>query len=68
MKHFAPSIRYKIVVLGLHYFYAKLMDLVSFIIREYVNQRRTDKTMTKRKSTKGQKTINKTSHIKLKIE
>jgi len=33
-----------------------------------VNQRRTDNTMDKRKSTKGQTTIYKTLHIKLKIE
>jgi len=35
---------------------------------EVVNQRRTDNTMAKRKSTKGQTTIYKTVHIKLKIE
>ena len=33
-----------------------------------VNRRRTDNEMTKRKSTKGQTTIYKTIHIKLKIE
>ena len=37
-------------------------------IPESVNQRRTDNTMAKRKSRKGQTTIYKTLHIKLKIE
>ena len=35
---------------------------------ESVYRRRTDNTIAKRKSTKGQTTINKTLHIKLKIE
>ena len=35
---------------------------------ESVNRRRTDNTMAKRKSTKGQTTIYKNIHIKLKIE
>ena len=37
-------------------------------IPESVNQRRTDNPMAKRKSRKGQTTIYKTLHIKLKIE
>jgi hypothetical protein len=37
-------------------------------IPESVNQRRTDNTMAKGKSRKGQTTIYKTLHIKLKIE
>ena len=36
--------------------------------KEFVYQKRTDNTMAKRKSTKGQTTIYKTLHIKLKSE
>jgi hypothetical protein len=40
---------------------------ISGIISEAINRRTTDNTMTKRKRTKGQSTILKTIHIKLKM-
>jgi hypothetical protein len=40
---------------------------ISGVISEAVNRRTTDNTMTKRKRTKGQSTILKTIHIKLKM-
>ena len=44
------------------------MNVQEFEDTKEVNLRRTDNTMVKRKRTKGQTTIYKTLHIKLKIE
>jgi hypothetical protein len=47
--------------------YLRRVEDTKGVIR-FLYPRRTDKTMAKRKSTKGQTTIYKTLHIKLKIE